>query len=224
MSFWDRLLGREPSAPVPAPVRAADPGSGRGLAGGRLSLDKGSGSPLTAFGQPFVVLEPKTTNRTGTVLELDAHTLDKVSVSELLVMLADVSPDVSRALWDFLRMCNPGWTAHAYRPGTAAEDAAPDPRADAVLQAFFQRLKDRYFSWDVPLNKLFAGMFLRGALAVELVLDSDGRQALDFATPDPVSIRFRKRRRRAIGTSTCRASGRTASFGSSTDPPSPMCR
>lgn len=196
MSLWDRFLGK---APVPAPVKRNLPLSPRGLAGGRFSVDASVSTGIMAWGKPFSIVEPEDHEANWRLLELDEHTLDKISVDDLLRMLVDVSPDVSRALWDFLRMCNPGWEAHAYAPGAAAKDAPVDAQADKALQDFFARLKERYHSWDVPLNKLFAGMFLRGALAVELVLDPATWEPLDLATPDPASIRFRKVKRAPLG-------------------------
>src|SRR5690606_28043428 len=53
-------------------------------------------------------------------------------------------------------------------------------------------LDDHYGSVDIVFGRLFMSAFLRGALFAELVLDSGGRVPVDLATPDPISVRFRR--------------------------------
>ena len=122
-------------------------------------------------------------------LDLDAQTLRRMSPTRLLELLADLSPEVSRELWNFLRLANPGWEATAMRPsgklpGTAAHQQA--------LDDFLAVLKARHTSLDVIIGRLFISAFLRGALMAELVLDQAGRVPLDIATPDPATARWRQ--------------------------------
>lgn len=51
---------------------------------------------------------------------LDEQTLDRYPPEQLLRLLADISPEVSKALWDFLRFCNPGWECVALRSTSPA--------------------------------------------------------------------------------------------------------
>jgi hypothetical protein len=129
-------------------------------------------------------------------MNLDRNALDRMSTSALLEMMCELSPDISRALWDFLRMTNPGWEAIACRIGTDKKLATADTR----LQAFLAELKDYHGSFDLIINRLFIGAFLRGAFLGELVLDARGRAPLDIATPDPATIRFRTKEDPARGT------------------------
>jgi len=120
---------------------------------------------------------------------LDSETLRRMSPTRLLELLSDLSPEVSKALWDFLRFANAGWTATAMRPsgkmpGTAAHQAA--------LDSFLATLKERYGSVDIIIGRLFMSAFLRGALFAELVLDKSGTTPLDIATPDPATARWRQ--------------------------------
>lgn len=120
---------------------------------------------------------------------LDASTLRRIDPNKLRELLSDLSPEIGKALWDFLRFCNPGWTATAMRPsgklpGTAAHQQA--------LDDFLGVLKRRYGSIDIIIGRLFLCAFLRGGLFAELVLDSSGRQPLDIATPDPATARWRR--------------------------------
>lgn len=119
--------------------------------------------------------------------DLDRTPLDRMPPSRLLTLLADISPEVSRALWDFLRFCNPGWTATAYKPGT---ETISKP-AQQALDAFLKQLGDQHGATDVVINRLFSGAWLRGAFLAELVLNSAGKMPLDLATPDPATVRFR---------------------------------
>lgn len=172
------------SAVRPPAQRAVSTDLPRRLAGGRLSTDDING----AYGGALALLSPVSAESDWRTLELDANTLDTLSPSELMELLADISPDISRALWDFLRLSNPGWEARALRPGTDELDAA----GQAALEAFIGGLGAEYGSFDVVLNRLFVGAFLRGAFFAELVLDRRGRLPLDLVTPDPVTARFRR--------------------------------
>jgi hypothetical protein len=121
-------------------------------------------------------------------LNLDDRTLDRIGTGDLVQMMADISPEVSAALWYFIRFCNPGWEAKALRPGTRAPDAAGQARLDE----FLGRLRDNYGAVDVVWNKLFMTAFLRGAMFAELVTDEAGRRPLDLAVVDPHAAEFRQ--------------------------------
>lgn len=132
--------------------------------------------------------------------KLDAKTLDRISPTKLMQLLADLSPEVSRALWDFLRLCNPGYEVKVFNEGS---DAINKKAQDAV-DTFLASLHGPYSSEnavpaDVVINSLFMGAFLRGAFLAELVLDESGRAALEIATPDPSSVRFRRETEGARG-------------------------
>lgn len=124
---------------------------------------------------------------------LDSNTLDRVSPSKLIELLADLSPDVSKALWDFLLFMNPGWEAKAYKPGSDTVDKA----AQKALDSFLGNLHGSFalsntLPLDVVIASLHIGVFLRGAFLAELVLDESGRIPLDIATPDPKTIIARR--------------------------------
>lgn len=121
-------------------------------------------------------------------LDLDRQPLGKQSVSDLVERLASLSPDLSKALWDFLRFTNPGYECHALRQ----ESEEVDNRADALLQEFMRLLQRRHGSCDVVFGRLFITAFLRGGFFAELVLDNAGRVPLELATPDPRFLHFEK--------------------------------
>lgn len=180
----------------PAPPVTAEPARHRthrrAIAGGRLSLDKGSSD---YFGS-FAVITPPDAEYDWRTLNLDSSTLDTLSPARLLELMVDLSPEVSNGLWNFLRLCNPGYEFTAVSPGSDVENE----RAKTAVQSFLDTLSDYYGSFDVVLGRLFIGAFLRGAFMAELVLDEAGREPADFATPDPISARFRKIRDEVRGT------------------------
>jgi hypothetical protein len=210
-SLRDRILGRPaPSAPPPAerqlgydtvmtegntgvmyggsPGTSTDPphpprGFARG--GGRVSTD----SPWQFYGGYPFVLPPDEISENWRLINLDASTIRGMPTTRLLRVLADLSPDVSRSLWDFLRLVNPGWEVKATYPDTER----PHPAAQKVLDQWTRSLETIYGSMDVVIGRLHFGAFLRGALMAELVLDEQGRMPVDLATPDPSTARYRRR-------------------------------
>jgi hypothetical protein len=152
------------------------------LSGGRASQDTEESFPAAAW----MVQAPESYAANWQLMNLSAKGFEQIEPARLLEMLADLSPEVSRALWDFLRMCNPGHTLRVLRPGTEEQDT----RAQAAADAFLALLNDRSTTFDVVVGRLFMGAFVRGALCCELVLDRRGRKPIDLVSPDPASIRF----------------------------------
>lgn len=157
----------------------------RALPSGRVSRD---GDDSFAF-NTWVFAPPASYEQNYCLVNIDARLLDRYTPTKLMEMLADFSPEVSRALWDFLRLCNPGWEVEALKPGGDTQDK----RAQQATTDFLNSLSDRHGTVDIIFGRMFMGAFLRGALCGELVLNRRGRVPLDLATPDPASIRFRKR-------------------------------
>lgn len=181
--------GIEHSAAQPAPERRAPPQrSQRALAGGRVSLDSNNRTDL--FTSWRGVLAPESPDETWRFQSLDADTLDRLSPARLAELLSDLSPEISRALWDFHRMCNPGWECKAYTIG--GEDTI-DNVAQTAADAFLAQLNGYYGAADSQINRLFMSAFLRGALCAELVLDAAGRMPVDLAIIDPYVVGFRRK-------------------------------
>lgn len=160
-----------------------------GSMAGRVSIDRADDIFTTAYN----TLAPFHPNFDLIDFNVNPRALRHMPPSRLMELLADVSPDVARALWDFALFCNPGWTAKAYKPNTETEDKA----AQKALDAFLSSLHGPYSvpnttPADVIFDTIFIGAFLRGGLFAELVLDQDGRMPLEIATPDPATVRFRR--------------------------------
>lgn len=134
------------------------------------------------------VSSPLSSDEAWSADSLDSQTLARMSPTRLLEILADLSPEVSKGLWDFLRMSNPGFEAFAMRPSGKVKAGGAH---QAALDSFLAVLKERYGSLDVIIARLFTGAWMRGGLMAELVLDKAGRTPLDIATPDPATARWK---------------------------------
>lgn len=193
-------MARKPKQPSKPPAQRAAPEASpsvpapKPLVGGRLSRDADGGFSLG--GLLTAIVPPTQVDETWRTLDLDAHTLSRVSPFKLAEYLTDISPEVSRALWDFLRECNSGYEVQARIPGT--EDI--DTRAQDAIGGFLARLGALYGTVDLPINRLFLSLFMRGAICSELVLDADGRVPVDLAVIDPAIVRARRVNDRVRGT------------------------
>jgi hypothetical protein len=150
----------------------------------RISVDEPG---QTLFGS-FSFISPPDDEDDWRSLCLDARPLDKESPATLLERLSTLSPEISLALWQFNRFCNPGWEAVCLRPGSETQDK----KAQAALDAFLGVLKAKHGSVDVVIQRLFINAFMRGAFVAELVLNNAGREPINLATPDAKWIKFHR--------------------------------
>jgi hypothetical protein len=153
---------------------------------GRTSFD----TPASFFSGNWVAQPPTDYEGHWRMVNLDIQHLDLYTPKELLDSLIDLSPEIAKAVWDFQRLCNPGWEYKAYNPGSEDKENA---RAKKHLDEFFTRLREEYGSVDILIGRFFIGAYLRGAFCSELVLDGSANESLDLVAPDPYSIRFRKK-------------------------------
>jgi hypothetical protein len=156
------------------------------VVGGRITRD--NPTDLMQWAGAGVALIPPDAENSWRVEKLDQHTFERMPAHRVLELLCDLSPDISRALWDWLRMCNPGWACKTYTVGTQEINM----QAQVAVDAFVATLKDLYGDFNIIPNRLFTSVFLRGAVLSELIIAPDGRTPLDLATPDPRIVRFEK--------------------------------
>jgi hypothetical protein len=162
--------------------------SSRTLAGGRSRVTHNGGMHGGAYDALWGVAVRPDREVDWRALNLDAQTLDRIGTADLVQMMADLSPEVSGALWHFIRFCNPGWEARALRPGTETEDKVGKARLDE----FMKTLGERHGAPDVVWNMFFMTAFLRGAFFGELVGDENGRRPVDLVAIDPHAAEFRE--------------------------------
>jgi hypothetical protein len=163
------------------------------LPGGRASIDTTGTFPTANW----LLVPPNNYETNWSLLTVDSKAFEHMNPLKLMEILADLSPEVSRAHWDFLRLCNPGYTVKGFKlKGTEIYKVA-----QAAIDEFIRVLEvDRkYGSFDIAIGRLNTGTFFRGAVCAELVLDEAGRIPLDMAIPDAASVRFRRRNDPVLG-------------------------
>lgn len=154
---------------------------------GRTSLDSELSTTLT---NKWTITAPDDYQSHWRWVNMDIENLDEYSAKDLIDMLADVSPELSRAMWDFNRFCNPGWEVKIFNLG---DEDALNPEGTEHVADFFERLRKEYGSVDIVLDRIFTNAYWRGAICSELVLDGEAFESLDIAVPDPFSVRFRRK-------------------------------
>lgn len=166
----------DPSPQLPVAVNARPRG--------RLTQDYIAGR----WGPQPVMLPPPDYEAQWQTFNLDSDTFSKLTPAQLLSILGDISPDVSRALWDFLRLFNPGWELVVRMPGRDDQHLPGQYAAEAIMTM----LSSLYGTVDVIHGRMAMSMFMRGALLTELVLGPNGRDVIDLVVPDPTTVRFKR--------------------------------
>lgn len=171
--------------PATEPQRKSANTNGKVLAGKRARVSVDTSSNIL-FGNTVYISSPVNADETWRTLDLDNKTLSRMSPAKLIELMVDLSPEISKAFWDFLRFCNPGWEIEAK---TGDEQNAV---GQAALEAMISDIDELYGDVNVVINRLFIGAFMRGAFMAELVLDENGREFADLVTPDPYTARFKR--------------------------------
>ncbi|MEK5060945.1 MULTISPECIES: hypothetical protein [unclassified Paenibacillus] len=134
-------------------------------------------------------------------LRLDDRSLSSSSIEDLLDILIDAHPDVSFALWNFLRLGRGKFTTNVYKVGSDKTDKA----GEKLIRELFQRLEAPNIMQFEPshsihkvLNSLLLSVVTRGAGALELVLTQDLKNVAFFAPVDPGTITFKYENERYI--------------------------
>lgn len=113
---------------------------------------------------------------------------------QLLDILIDSNPDVSQALYSFLRMCNSGFVFEVLKP-----DGQPFKEGQAAMDKWVKELQlqqtNRGFKEDRSLNslvnKIHLSFFVKGAAAGEVALTNNFKPNY-LAAVDPETIWFKQ--------------------------------
>lgn len=131
--------------------------------------------------------------KTRTDLGLDDRSLRTYDVFELIDTLMDSHPDVSYALWNFMRLGNSGFTYSVKKVGSYKDY----PQGKKDIDDFFMRMKIPNlsgFERSKGMSKLVDQMILlavtRGAIAGELVMTPDLSEVVRISLVDPATIDF----------------------------------
>lgn len=131
--------------------------------------------------------------RARSELGLDDRRLRTYDVFELIDILTDAHPDLSYALWNFLRLGNSGFSYSVKKVGSDKDY----PQGKREIDEFLAKLKIPNlsgFERSKGITKLIDQMILlaitRGAIAGELVLTPDLSEVVRLALVDPATIDF----------------------------------
>lgn len=122
-------------------------------------------------------------------LLLDANSVANLPIDKLIDIAVNASPEVSRALWDFLRLAVGGYEVEVFKPNTKQKE--PDEYGQATLDTFRQGLKVIHGDESVIYRSMFISAWMRGAMIVELEMDDQGKYPVDIVTPDPAKFSFK---------------------------------
>lgn len=109
-------------------------------------------------------------------------------VMENLKIIRDLHPDASMAIWNFLRLANTGHTLEALTP-----NGRPEKQATDLLNNLAPRVGRLYGGGlDQLINVLLLTAFTQGAVALEVELNEDISDVVDFHAVDPSTLDFRR--------------------------------
>jgi hypothetical protein len=137
------------------------------------------------------ILPPPEYEASWRSLEFSQKTLDSIQPQNLIELLANASPDISRAMWDTIQMVDPGHEIVCWDKNS--DRTKQNKRAQRAADTLTQRIISRHGSEAALYAQLTIGAFLRGAWFSELILDPEATEALDIVAPDPMSVRFRSK-------------------------------
>jgi hypothetical protein len=171
---------------TPSQIPAFTRPNGRVYAGRRISFDRPAEFALSPKGPLSPIVNGIKDNEQWRMAQTPEE-LQLLPVDLLTEAIANISPDISKAIWDWLRFCNSGWEVKVTRPGSEATFK----RGQKAIDEFLELLTETYGSIDVIFERLFMGAFLRGAFFGEIVLDAD-MNPVDLVIIDPSVAQFRR--------------------------------
>ena len=130
-----------------------------------------------AFDEMAQMPDPSASWRT---LETQRKYLLNMNYPALVQIALDLSPQVNKGLFDFLRFCNPGIFVDG------------EPRAVEGALQFQALLGDYYGSFNSHLDSIWSGIFVHGGAFLELVLRRGAREPLDLPALNPNLAKFRR--------------------------------
>lgn len=127
-------------------------------------------------------------------LLLDERTLGSATIDNLMDILMDAHPDLSYAVWNFIRLGNTDYDIQIRKPGSDK----PFTQGEKVIQQFLDTLDTpdltKYSSGrnlKKVLGQLFQSVVTRGAASLEMVMLPDLSSVSFLAPVDPATIDFK---------------------------------
>lgn len=159
--------------------------------------------PVETFGgsRKTEPLQKGTVGRTRKYAKLNDSMFRTYSPRTLLHLLRHNHPDVSQAVWNFKIIGNSG-----YKVKVTLLDGETEHKSGQKLIEDFLRKLDFYSSngfeksrsIDRLVDMLFDSALIRGAVAMEMVMDKEYEDVLYFASVDPDTIEFKMKNGRLV--------------------------
>lgn len=116
-------------------------------------------------------------------MDFSENIFTQLGNADILRVLSGLSPDVSKALWDYNRMINPGYTIKALRDGKV------DEAAQLALEQVLEEHIKAWGSIEALISQFVSSFFIYGAIASDL-RESENSWLVEPLSP--VTIRFKK--------------------------------
>lgn len=109
---------------------------------------------------------------------------------DLMVRIRDYNPDAALAVWNTLRLANPGHELEVVY-STGGEEGEPDEEGLALLNEIAERVGTEYGGGlDVLINIMLLTSMTQGAIAAEVELAESLQEIVDYVLVDPALIGF----------------------------------
>jgi hypothetical protein len=138
--------------------------------------------------------------RTLNQLGLTENQLNRYTPQQLIEILADTHPDVSFAVWNFLRTCDSGYTIHITRPNGSTYRSA-----ERAINNFLNQMSavnyerfEQSGGLDRVIIQLLQSIVIHGACSAELILTGDDLDPADIIPVDPTTIEFKRENGRNV--------------------------
>lgn len=148
----------------------------RALTGSRITMQHPYRQHTTGYIAP-----PEQSQAVWHLKNEAVDTLLHTPIDKLMKIIIDISPEANKAYTDFIRNCNEGWY-YEVQPS----------HAKPILDDFIARIETKHHDFDVLLDQIYAGIYLRGALFIELILNNTADTATNLAVLDPITARFNR--------------------------------
>ena len=150
----------------------------------RYTQDEDSGFGNRRLGPRFQsVTPPPSYQQDWLMLDIDEYNIESIDPDKILLIIKSVCPPIAKAHWDFQQFCNNQWSWKC--------ENGPDSVGTDATNKFMDRLMETQQGFDVILNKIVSGGFLRGSIASELVIHR--RVPVDLVPFDPIIVRWAPR-------------------------------
>lgn len=163
--------------------------SGIARAAGRKSVENNNTWQAAGFGVWQQFTQRSQNAKWGLNPTFDLKDFASMDFDYLAELLADLSPEVSKALWDFINLSNSGYETKAYNPGSEEINEQGQEIVDNILRT----LATYHGTAGVFFDRVFKTIFLRGSYLMELVLAKNARDFIDIACPDTKTLEYQRR-------------------------------